>query len=158
MRLISLFFVLLGTWLLMSGHYEPLIIIFGVGSCLAAVLVGRRMDIVDHEGHPLQLSWKLPGYWLWLGVQIVKSNVDVAFRCILPGNRIDPCIVMASTTQKTSVGVVTYANSITLTPGTISMRVYDEEIEVHALTSAAANDVLTGDMDTRVDGIEGRYE
>jgi len=156
--LISLFFVLLGTWLLMSGHYETLIIIFGVGSCLAAVLVGRRMDIVDHEGHPLQLSWKLPRYWLWLAVQIVKSNVDVAFRCILPGNRIAPCVVTASTTQKTSVGVVTYANSITLTPGTIAMRTWDHEIEVHALTRSAADDVLTGDMDTRVDEIEGRYE
>lgn len=133
-------------------------IIFGVGSCLAAVLVGRRMDIVDHEGHPFQLSWKLPGYWVWLAIQIVKSNVDVAARCILPGNRIDPCVVLTSTTQKTSVGVVTYANSITLTPGTIAMRTWDHEIEVHALTKSAADDVQSGVMDTRVDSIEGSYE
>lgn len=158
MRLISLFIVLFVTWLLMSGHYETLIIVFGLGSCLAAVLVGRRMDIVDHEGHPLQLSWKIPFYWIWLAVQIVKSNIDVAWRCILPGNRIDPCVVMASATQKTSVGVVTYANSITLTPGTIAMRTWEHEIEVHALTGSAADDVLKGDMDGRVDGIEGHYE
>ena len=157
MRLVSLFIVLFVTWLLMSGHYEPLIIVFGVLSCVAAVYLARRMDIVDHEGHPLQISPMIPLYWIWLLVQIVKANVDVALRCVLPGNRIDPVVFRTTATQETTVGVATYANSITLTPGTISMRTWDHEIEVHALTQAAADDVLTGDMDARVDRVEGRH-
>ena len=57
--------------------------------------------------------------------------------------------------QKTEVGQVTYANSITLTPGTISVGVADGMVEVHALTSQSADDVITGRMDKRVSQMEG---
>ena len=60
--------------------------------------------------------------------------------------------------QETSVGVVTYANSITLTPGTVSMQTWDHEIRVHALTRDAARDVLGGEMGNRICRVEGRTE
>lgn len=158
MRLIGLYLALFVFWLLMSGHYETLIVGFGVVSCAAAVYIARRNDIVDDE----TLSWYfkpgLPFYWLWLLGQILKSNLDVAKRCILPGDRIDPCMFRAPANQDTGVGVVTYANSITLTPGTVSLQTWDHEIRVHALTGDSARDVLGGEMDGRICRVEGRKE
>lgn len=150
LRLIGLFCVLIVTWLLMSGHYEPLIIGFGVVSCIAIILIVRRMDIVDKEGFPLRRILYIPLYWLWLIWEIIKANWDVAKRCVMPGSTIDPLVITVPSTQKTDLGVATYANSITLTPGTISMRTYSNEIEVHALTKEAAEGVETGEMDRRV--------
>jgi len=155
-RLVSLTVMLFATWLLMSGHYEALIIGFGVISCLASVYLAWRMKIVDHEGQPLHLNPAIPVYWLWLLWQIFKSNIDVALRCVLPGKRIDPVVFRAPTSQKTSVGIATYANSITLTPGTVSMMTWNHEIQVHALTQAGADDVLAGGMDAWVTRVERR--
>ncbi len=155
MRLVGLYLALFAFWLLMSGHYEPLIVGFGVVSCAVTVYIARRKDFVDYS----TLSWyvkpTLPLYWLWLLGQILKSNLDVAKRCILPGNRIDPCIFRAPANQDTSVGVATYANSITLTPGTVSLQTWDHEIRVHALTRGTARDVLGGKMDGRICRVEG---
>ena len=158
MRLVGLYLALFAFWLLMSGHYEPTIVGFGVVSCAAAVYIARRKDIVDHETPSWYLKPKLPFYWLWLLGQILKANFDVAKRCVLPGSRIDPCMFRAPADQETSVGVVTYANSITLTPGTVSMQTWDHEIRVHALTRDAARDVLGGEMGNRICRVEGRTE
>ncbi|MCY4192103.1 MAG: Na+/H+ antiporter subunit E [Rhodospirillaceae bacterium] len=155
-RLVSLTSILFATWLLMSGHYDALTISFGVISCIACAYLTRRMKIVDHEGQPLHLNSAIVVYWLWLLWQIVKSNLDVALRCVLPGKRIDPIVFRAPTSQKTSVGIAAYANSITLTPGTVSMMTWDHEIEVHALTRSGADDVLAGNMDAWVTRVERR--
>jgi multicomponent Na+:H+ antiporter subunit E len=58
--------------------------------------------------------------------------------------------------QRSAVGLCTHANSITLTPGTISVEVGPDEFLVHALTSAAAEGVRSGDMDRRVKRFEGQ--
>ena len=155
LRAISLFCVLFATWLLLSGHTDPMLVGFGVASCALAVYIARRMDIVDHEGHPVHLTWRIPLFWAWLGWQILKSSWDVARRCVSPGPPIDPRIIRVPVSQKTDVGVVTYANSITLTPGTVSMRTFRDEIEVHALTGAAADDIESGEMDRFVTKVEG---
>ncbi len=154
MRLIGLYLALFVFWLLMSGHYSALIVGFGIVSCAAAVYIARRKDIVDDENLSWYLKPRLPFYWLWLLGQILKANLDVATRCVLPGNRIDPCVFRAPANQDTSVGVVTYANSITLTPGTVSMQTWDHEIRVHALTRDGARDVLGGEMDGRICRVE----
>jgi len=158
LRAISLFCVLFATWLLLSGHGEPLLIGLGAASCLVVVLIARRMEIVDHEGHPFQLTtWRVPLFWAWLCWEILKAAWDVARRCVSPGPPIDPRVIRVPVSQKTDLGMVTYANSITLTPGTISMRTFRNEIEVHALTGPAADDLESGAMDrfvTRVEGIE----
>lgn len=155
LRAISLFCVLFATWLLLSGHTDPLLVGFGVASCALAVFIARRMEIVDHEGHPVHLSWRIPLFWAWLGLQILKSSWDVARRCVSPGPPIDPRVIRVPVSQKTDVGVVTYANSITLTPGTVSMRTFHSEIEVHALTGSSADDLEGGKMDRFVTRVEG---
>jgi multicomponent Na+:H+ antiporter subunit E len=128
---------------------------FGVICCACAVLIAQRMDIVDHEGHPIQLGLRVPLYWLWLGWQMVKSNIYVMGRILSPVITISPTVVRVTVHQKTDVGIVTYANSITLTPGTVSMRVDKDQIDVHALTGEIAEDLSGGDMDRHVVKVEG---
>jgi multicomponent Na+:H+ antiporter subunit E len=112
------------------------------------------MDVVDHEGHPVHLSLRVFIYWPWLIVEIVKSAWSVARIIIDPRLPISPTLLRARTSQKTAVGVVTYANSITLTPGTISVDVKQHEILVHALTREGADGLLMGEMDRRVTQFE----
>lgn len=156
-RVISLFFVMAVTWLLLSGHYEALILAFGLFSCLLTVYVAfRRMRIVDKEGHPLEDGWRAPFYWVWLVKEILKSNLDVARRILSPKLDISPRIITVEASQRSEFGQVIYANSITLTPGTTTLRIENGKVDVHALTKESAEGLLTGEMDRRVTGIERR--
>lgn len=146
---------LAGLWLLLSGHYTPLLLGLGAVSCLLVTLLARRMWLVDEETHPLQLAQRLPGYWLWLAREIAGSNLDVAGRILRPGLPISPTMIRLSTHEKTELGQVIYANSITLTPGTVSVELRGGEIGVHALTRAGAGDLREGEMDRRVQVLEG---
>ena len=87
---ISLFVLLFALWLLASGHYTPLLITFGVVSCLGVVVLSRRMGIVDAEGHPVHLTPRAIRYWLWLAWVIGKANVDVARRILNPKSCTSP--------------------------------------------------------------------
>ena len=142
-------------WLLLSGIYQPLIISFGIASSLLVAWIAHRMDVIDHEGFPIHLGTKAVTYWPWLIWEIIKANIDVAAIIIKPKLPITPTMFSSHASQKTEVGQVIYANSITLTPGTISVGIADGMVEVHALTSQSADDVITGRMDKRVSQIEG---
>ncbi|MDX1655299.1 MAG: Na+/H+ antiporter subunit E, partial [Candidatus Competibacteraceae bacterium] len=104
-------------WLLLSGHYTPLLLCFGLASCLLVVVVARRMEVVDREGHPVHLGLGLLRYWPWLLKEIITANVQV-MRCILKPQLIDPQVIQVRPGQRSDLGRVIYANSITLTPGT----------------------------------------
>ena len=156
MRALSLVIMLFAFWLLLSGYFMPFLLVMGALCALAVVALGHRMDIVDHEGTPVHLSWRLVFYWPWLAKEIAKSAWDVARIIVNPRLPVSPTLVRAKTSQKTAVGVVTYANSITLTPGTISIEVKPGEILVHALTRESAASLLEGEMDRRVTRFEGR--
>jgi len=147
--------VLFVFWLLLSGYFTVFLVTMGALSAVAIVALGRRMEVIDHEGHPIHLSWRALGYWPWLAKEIVKSAWDVSRIIVDPRLPISPRLVRARTSQQTTVGVVTYANSITLTPGTISIDVKPDEILVHALTREGAEGLLAGEMDRRVTRFEG---
>jgi multicomponent Na+:H+ antiporter subunit E len=152
---ISLTLVLFALWLLLSGHYVPLLLGLGALSALLVVTIALRMDVLDREGHPIHLRPKALLYWPWLGWEIVKSNVDVARRILSPTLPISPTVIRLKASQKSELGKVIYANSITLTPGTVSIDIDGDKIEVHALTREAAQALRTGDMDRRVTRFEG---
>jgi multicomponent Na+:H+ antiporter subunit E len=147
--------VLFVFWLLLSGFFTVFLVTVGALTAIATVLLGRRMDVIDHEGHPIHLVWRVLGYWPWLFKEIAKSAWGVSRIIVNPALPISPTLVRAKTSQKTSVGVVTYANCITLTPGTISIDVKRDEILVHALTREGAEELLAGEMDRRVTRFEG---
>jgi multicomponent Na+:H+ antiporter subunit E len=139
----------------MSGYFIPFVLSLGVASVIATVLISRRMDVIDHEGQPLHLSWKIGFYWAWLLKEIFKSAVDVSKVILKRKMPIHPAMVSIKATQRTEMGHVIYANSITLTPGTITVTLENGDMMIHALTREAADGLLTGDMDRRVTAIEG---
>ena len=154
-RTLSLFVLLFLSWLLLSGIYTGLLLGFGVLSCLLVVAVCRRMNIVNPEGHPSHLIPGLLRYIPWLLWAIVKANIDVARRIVHPRLPIAPRVIRVAASQKTHLGQVMYANSITLTPGTVTIETDEGTIAVHALTRETAEDVRSGDMDRRVTNMEG---
>ncbi len=153
---IALAVALLAAWLLWSNYFVPLLISLGVVSVFIVVVLSRRMKLVDEEGAPFHLLPRLFLYAPWLVWEVVKANLDVAKRILRPGLPIHPMLIKVKAGQKSDLGRVIYANSITLTPGTVSVDVEGETITVHALSKEAADGVLTGEMDARVTKLEGR--
>ena len=153
---ICLIVVLFGVWLLWSGLFEPLLLSFGVLSCVIVLWILSRMRMVDHETAPIRVGLRFPFYAPWLLWQIVRSNVDVAGRILKPRLPIAPGLIRVKAGQRSDLGRVIYANSITLTPGTVSVAVDGDEIAVHALSHEAAADLLSGEMDRRVRRLEGK--
>ena len=149
MRLVSLSVTLFVFWLALSGHYQALIIGFGVVSCLLVAWLAHRMDLADREGHPIHLGLSGLLYVPWLAWQILKSTVDVTRLILNPAMPIDPRIERVPSTQTGAVGHVTFANSITLTPGTVSVELDPGTVEVHALTKELMDDLKTGEMDSK---------
>ena len=140
-------------WLLLSGHYDPLLLTLGVLSCITCLYVTWKAKFIDEEGLPLHLLIRLPMYTVWLFKEIIKANIDTAKIIIL--NNPDPQNFRVKSSQKTEAGKVTYANSITLTPGTVTTLLDGDILEVHALSSDMADDVKSGAMDKKVSWLEG---
>ncbi len=153
---VALGLVLFAIWLLWSGHYTPLMIAFGVISCAGVVALAGRMQIVDEEGVPVQLGLKPFLYGIWLLKEIVQANLDVARRIINPRLPIRPQMIRIKSSQQGELGRVIFANSITLTPGTVSVDVDGDEVVVHALTDEAAAEDASGEMNRRVTALEER--
>ena len=151
----SILVVLFGFWLLLSGQFTAFLLAAGAGSALAALLLSRRMGIIDREGYPLHLIRRaLFSYWPWLAKEIVTSAWDVSWRILHPQLPISPTLARFRPSQQTDVGLVIHANSITLTPGTISVEVGRDEFLVHALTAEGAASVADSEMDRRVTDLE----
>lgn len=147
---ISLFLTLAVFWLLNSGHYTPLILSLGAVSIAFVVYIAHRMDVVDHESQPLHLTSRVPIYYIWLGKEIILANISVVKHIWLGNESISPTLSVLKASQKTDMGKVIYANSITLTPGTVAIDVVDDQIMVHALLRESRDDLEAGEMDRRV--------
>ena len=153
---VSMFVVLYLFWLLLSGYFITFLLAAGAGCAAAVVVVARRMDVIDREGHPIHLGLRaLLSYWPWLIGEIVKSGWDVSRRILDPRLPISPTLVRFKPSQATALGLVIHANSITLTPGTISVEVAAGEFLVHALTQEGAAGLAASEMDRRVTGLDG---
>lgn len=149
-------------WGLLSGHYslDWLIFVFGVASCLfvaaLTLRLRRQTDALTRED-PVQLAafWRLPRYLLFLIWQVVLSNLHVARRILAPRPRLHSQLVCVRASQRTTWGQVLHANSITLTPGTVTLDVSKGEFLVHALTDEAAEGVREGSIDRAAARLEG---
>ena len=154
---ISLFGLLSLFWLANSGsnHFTVLLLSLGLFSVSSVLFISHRMDLVDHESQPLHLTYRMPAYFLWLIKEIIISNIDVV-RCIWSLKPIiSPNVITLKASQKTDMGKVIYANSITLTPGTVTINIIDDQITVHALTEKSAKFLQSGVMDKRVCSLDG---
>jgi multicomponent Na+:H+ antiporter subunit E len=142
-------------WLLLSGHYTVFLLTIGFVCTLLVVYVALRMRVVDHEGVPLtQLNFTMITYLPWLCVEVVKSNLAVARIVLSPRLPISPTLVRFRGMQRTDLGRFIFANSITLTPGTITLLVHQTQFEVHALYRGALDGIEEGEMNRRVAAME----
>ncbi|MCW8901734.1 MAG: Na+/H+ antiporter subunit E [Gammaproteobacteria bacterium] len=137
-------------WFVLSGHTELLMILLGIASTLLTAFLSRRMNVIDHESYPFHLGLRLLRYYVFLGKEILIANIDVVKRIIKPGSTISPQVFELPATQKTDLSKVIYANSITLTPGTVTLALEGEKVIVHALSKEGAMDLQTGRMAGKV--------
>ena len=142
-------------WLLMSGIYTPFLVLAGLGCALAVTALAVRMEVIDREGQPLHLVPAALAYWPWLALEILKSGWSVARIILDPRLPISPALARFRPSQESALGLVTHANSITLTPGTVTIEARPGEFLVHALTRAGADGLAGSEMDRRVRQFEG---
>ena len=154
---IQLGLLLAAVWLLWSFHFTPLLLTFGALSILLVLWIVARMRIVDREANLGDLqNVGILLYLPWILWEIVKANLDVSRVILDPKLPIAPRMIRVDASQRSPLGKVIYANSITLTPGTVTVDVDEEDstILVHALTSTAYQSLMTGEMDRRVRALE----
>jgi multicomponent Na+:H+ antiporter subunit E len=144
-------------WLALSGFYDkPFLVGAGLLCAALGVLAAMRMGTIDGEGQPTQLFVGALTYWPWLAWEICKSAWSVTKIIIDPRLPVSPTMTRVAASQRTTAGIATYANSITLTPGTITTDVHGNILTVHALVADGATDLEGGGMDDRVARFEGR--
>ncbi len=155
MRTVFTTLTLFALWLLMSGVYEPLTIGFGAISSIIAIYVGKRMNAIDR--HPLEIHInfaKMATYFGWLMVEIAKSNWEVTKLIVAPKMRLRQNMFEVPYVQKSDLGQTIFANSITLTPGTITVEVEPGHFLVHALAYSEDDHEALADMGRRVAAVE----
>ena len=164
-QLVVLSVALMAIWLLWSGIYEPLLISFGVFSVLLTAWVANTLGAVSNEGQPVSVGLRPLWYIPWLLKEIVLANIDVIKRILHPSltdpqaKVISPTWIKVSAKQKTRLGRTLFANSITLTPGTVSVDVGEDYIWVHALSLEGAESLIDGgEMGQTVCKLEGSHE
>lgn len=137
-------------WFVLSGHTELWLLLLGMASAGLTIFLSHRMNIVDDEGHPFHLTLRLLRYFLYLGKEIVVTNLDVVKRILMPGRTISPQVIELPDTKKTNLGKVVYANSITLTPGTVTIELAENKIKVHSLSKESIEALQDGSMANKV--------
>lgn len=153
---ITLFLSLLAiAWLAWSGLYKPLLLGLGVFSCLLTYIIVRRMGYFDNEIFQLKFDFRLLGYWLWLTREVYRSSIDVSRIILDPKLPISPRVIDVVSTSSNQMDQVILGNSITLTPGSLTLDLHEGVARVHTLTEASARDLLEGEMDRRVAEMSG---
>lgn len=152
MRLVLITVTLFAYWLLLSGHYDAWLVISGAVLSVAVVAFCHFKGITDEEGFPVEELPRGLIYWPWLGWQMVLSALNVSRIILDPRLPISPTMIRVDAKQRSAVGLTTYANSITLTPGTISVEVSlkDKAIWVHCITRENAAGFAEDEMNDRV--------
>lgn len=142
----------------MSGFWDnPLLLGFGIASVILCLFFAWKIEKKYPFHKDISLLPGLPLFWLWLFKEVIIANIDVLKRIWLPEEYpLSPTVRTLTMSQKTRLGKTTYANAITLTPGTISMDVKGNEVTVYGLLTEAVDDLEKGEMDRRVSQLEKR--
>ena len=165
-HLVSMAVLLFAFWMLLSGNTQPKFLTYGVLTAVIATWVSYPLLLVPNGDDTKRYfvfgvnPVKLVAYVIWLFWQLVLANIDVIRATVRPEIEIDPCVVRFRYQTDNPMARVVLANSITLTPGTVTMNVTDDGVyEVHALTAGAAEGLRSGDMQKKVAWLYGEpYE
>jgi len=157
MTFIYTFLILSGFWVLLSGKFDAFHLTLGVVSCLLVSFLSHDLLFQDRkEKGRLATAFRFAMYIPWLLGQIFFANLHVAYLALHPraAKLIDPHIIRFKSTLKNNIARVTLANSITLTPGTITVYIQDDgEFVVHTISTKAAGDLqgdFQGSMEKRI--------
>jgi len=137
-------------WLLLSGHYTALILSLGAVSVLIVIWFMWRMERVDEKLDFLPMRPRMLYYLLWLMWQVVLSNIDLVRRIWDPALPIRPTWQRLDIKVTSSLAKTLYANSITLTPGTLTTDVREDHFMVHSLTPDGIEDLRKGRMEEQI--------
>ncbi|WP_146391666.1 Na+/H+ antiporter subunit E [Allorhodopirellula solitaria] len=153
---LALFVALLANWLLWSGHFDnAFLIALGIVSCWICLWLTTRMRIVDEEGAPAHLGLlSVVFYAIWLTREIVRANIAAAKIILSPVMPLRRNLIRVPANQKSELGRVVFANSITLTPGTVAVRLRGNEVLVHGLALLETKEDMSGGIGRRVCRLE----
>lgn len=155
-RVLILAIMLAAAWLLWSGLYKPLLLGLGLLSCALTLQVVRRMGHFDNDLYAFGYGFRLFGFWGWLTREIVRSSLEVARVVLRPTLDIEPRVVKLDVGALGPVDQALLGNSITLTPGTLTLDVHEDRLLVHALTPQGAAELEQGEMYRRVAALRAR--
>ncbi len=155
-RILTMVLLLITAWVLWSGYLKPLLLGLGALSCLLTVWIVRRMGFFDDETYAFHYDWRLLGFWAWLGGEVVKSSVEVARVVLRRRIDVEPQLVAIDGSALEPVDQALLGNSITLTPGTLTLDVHEGRLLVHALTPDGAAALKGGEMQRRVAALRAR--
>lgn len=136
--------ILIAEWLIWSGIYKPLLLGLGAFSCILSVYLAHRVGFF-REVSGLHIVPRLPFYWLSISYEIIKSSFDVARIILNPKLPISPIVIEMEAEPEGPVGQATLGNAITLSPGTVTLDIYDGRLQIHCLTREGAEELLSGD-------------
>ena len=112
---------MVAAWLTLSGYFIPMILTFGAISIAIVVWMCRRMGILDGETVPYLSLLPTTSYFVWLFIEIIKANVQVVKAVLSPDLEVSPTLVKIPLNTDVDIAETMFANSITLTPGTVSV-------------------------------------
>lgn len=147
--------LLAAAWLLWSGFFKPLLLALGAISCVLVLIISHRMHLFDTDVFALRFMARLFRFWGWLGREVVRSSLEVTRVVLSPKLPISPTVAEFDAHCEHPVDRAILGNSITLTPGTLTLSIDGQRFVVHALTEAGARDIMGGEMDRRVSRLRG---
>lgn len=154
--------VLFAFWMVLSGRTETKFVVYGILTAVVTTWVTYPLLLVPNKDGSKKyyvFGFSIPKmimYFFWLMWQLVLANIDVLLATTGQELNIDPKVVRFRFRADNPMASVILANSITLTPGTVTMNVTDDGVyEIHTLTVGAAAGVLDGGMQKKVADLYG---
>tara|TARA_R110002096_G_scaffold273422_9_gene467283 strand:+ start:21947 stop:22480 length:534 start_codon:yes stop_codon:yes gene_type:complete len=160
LRRFIVFIFLLLIWIVLSGVIDPFHIIMGVVCCALVTAISGDLVFKDGSGQPERIvifGVRLIGYLFWLLKELVISNFHVFRLAMSPGGIKDvrPRIIRYQTKLESPFARFILANSITLTPGTITLELTERTLYIHAISDTTAEG-LQGPMEKKIGRIFGQ--
>jgi len=142
---VRLTIILVLTWLLLSGMFEPLMLGFGAASVIFAMWITGRMLRIDQERYTFFVTLSFISFLFKLSIKVIQSNIDVSMR-ILGFRPVESTFITIPMPFNSDVAKVLYANAITLTPGSSSIALSENSLLVHTISNQGATDLANNDM------------
>ena len=149
-RMVPMVSLLAAFWVVLSGHFDPLPLTLGAVSITVVCAMAWRADLYIHRDLTVPFALRLPWFLLWLGGQVLVSSVTVVRQVWSPRLGLRPVVGSTPAQDLPELSQVTYANAITLTPGTLSLDISDKLIRVHSLEPTGVDELRKGAMLSRV--------